>query len=194
MHSHLSCCPVTFLIPRSSGYSRQAWIVNHTINSDISALKLLKLEHADNLNMHHEVTKEAIIMEQLSASNRIMNMYSHCGTSLVVEYMPYSLEDLMTLAAVSNVEKTMSSHLKLRVALEMAESLADLHGFGKGVVVHGDLQEGQWLHESLHGRLVLGDFNLAKILFYSSNEKEYCKTKNGRGLGSVSLRKQECCC
>lgn len=58
-----------------------------------------------------------------------------------------------------------SPETKLQVALEIAESLAELHGFAGGVIVHGDVQLGQWLQqESTNGRLVLGDFNLAKVL------------------------------
>jgi serine/threonine protein kinase len=76
---------------------------------------------------------------------------------------------------------------KLRYALEMAESLADLHGHGAGVIVHGDVHLGQWLSVSPDDSLVLNDFNLAKVLSWDSTKGEYCKVRRGRGNGNVSM-------
>jgi thiamine kinase-like enzyme len=44
------------------------------------------------------------------------------------------------------------------MAVEMAESIAILHGFKDGVIVHNDIQLRQWLR-TREGRLKLGDFN-----------------------------------
>ena len=65
----------------------------------------------------------------------------------------------------------------------MAESLADLHGFEDGVIVHDDVQMCQWLRRP-DGHLVLGDFNRATIMQYDLQRNEYCKFNNGKGFGN----------
>jgi hypothetical protein len=153
-----------------------------------------------HLNIMNEVNRDAIIMEQLSSSPRIVDMYSHCGTSIMVKSMPYRVDNAVVPESESTNEplpleqseandeprNNLTASTKLTMALEMAESLADLHGFSGGVIVHGDLQLSQWLRESPNSTLVLGNLNLARILPWDSKRQEYCKTPNGRRHGSVS--------
>jgi hypothetical protein len=49
--------------------------------------------------------------------------------------------------------------------------------------VHDDVQICQWLRKG-DNKLKLGDFNRAEIMEYDSEEREYCKYKNGRGWGN----------
>ena len=67
----------------------------------------------------------------------------------------------------------------------MAESIADLHGFVDGVIVHDDVQLCQWL-QTMDGTLKLGDFNRAEVMEYNDQKKEYCKYNNGDCYGNVS--------
>jgi len=170
----------------SHGHFRQAWIVNSTYPV---VLKLMAIHHGDNLNMQGQVIREAIIMERLTSSPRIMDMYSHCGTSNVVQNMISSIDDDVVPPGIwepnNEPRSTLSPSEKLEMALEMAKSLADLHGFEDGVIVHGDVQLGQWMRPSPHSKLVLGDFNLAKILPWDSHKEEYCKFVNLKN-GEVS--------
>jgi serine/threonine protein kinase len=55
----------------------------------------------------------------------------------------------------------------------MAESLAKLHQFHGGVVVHADVNIEQWLLNN-HGDLKLNDFNLAEILPWNDQTQQYC--------------------
>lgn len=184
-----------------SGFSRTAWILQDDA-METSVLKMLKLKHEVNINTLKEVHLDAIIMERLSASPRIVPMHSYCGTSLVVKNIPYSVLDEITPPPPKRKKwreffssrkqkvvsrNTLSPWTKLKYALEMAESLADLHGFSGGTIVHGDDHLGQWLRETPDDPLMLGDFNLAKILSYNTAKGEYCKTHNGRGRGNVSF-------
>lgn len=72
---------------------------------------------------------------------------------------------------------------KLDMALSMAESLADLHGFRDGVIVHDDVQLCQWLRTK-DGRIKLGDFNRAEVMEYDLKKKKYCRYINGGCYGN----------
>jgi hypothetical protein len=98
---------------------------------------------------------------------------------------------------------------KLGIALEMAESLADLHGYrcvcvqynvaflsihllilpfsaaSEGIIVHDDVQLCQWLR-SYDNKLLLGDFNRAEVMEWNEKNNSYCKYKNGYVYGNVS--------
>jgi hypothetical protein len=67
----------------------------------------------------------------------------------------------------------------------MAESIADLHGYPEGVVVHDDIQLCQWLEHS-DGRIKLGDFNRAEMMEWNDTDNSYCKYENGEVNGNVS--------
>lgn len=66
------------------------------------------------------------------------------------------------------------------MALQMAESIADLHGFKDGVIVHDDIQLCQWLRNR-DGKLKLGDFNRARVLQWDRRKQKYCPYNNGKG-------------
>ena len=74
---------------------------------------------------------------------------------------------------------------KLQLGLGMAESIAVLHGYEGGLIVHDDVQLCQWLR-SRDGKLVLGDFNRAQIMEFNEAKGEYCKYNNGYSYGNVS--------
>lgn len=140
-----------------------------------------------------QVVTDAVVMEQLSGSPRIMSMYSLCGTSLVVPNMPVDISKTIVPPgewSSANLEPR-NTHIqpstKLSMALEMALSLQDLHGYKGGVIVHGDVQLGQWLRNDENATtLVLGDFNLAQVLPWNPDKQQYCTFERGRGHGHVS--------
>ena len=65
----------------------------------------------------------------------------------------------------------------------MAESIADLHGFKDGIIVHDDIQLCQWLRTK-DGTLKLGDFNRAEVMLWDEKEQKYCTYNNGKGYGN----------
>ena len=74
-----------------------------------------------------------------------------------------------------------------RIALQMAEAVADLHGYPHGAIVHGDIQLGQFLFSSNKSIVKLNDFNRAEFMLWDNANQEYCRYKNGPGHGNVSL-------
>lgn len=122
---------------------------------------------------------DAMSMDLLSDSKRILDLYGHCGTSVSVAAMdgPPLHKYIETLTALN-------PEAKLFVALEMAKSIADLHGYKGGPIVHGDIQYLQWLFDE-HLNVVLVDFNRAEPLLWDEESELYCKYFVGAALGNV---------
>jgi hypothetical protein len=85
-------------------------------------------------------------MERLTKSPRIIDLYGHCGTSIWAEAIPYEVEEYIVPGEgyirqadlhdqdELKPQNKYTVHQKLEMALEMAEALADLHGFEDGVI------------------------------------------------------------
>ena len=156
-------------------------------------LKVLRWRKEDNLftrERFHKTRMDALVMERLSLSPRITEMYGFCSTSIMTEPLPGEVleeavpnrgkinrQDLLDKDDV-NPKNPYSPEQKLEMALTMAEALADLHGFEGGIIVHDDIDLGQYLRTS-DGRIKLNDFNRAKALLYDSIKEEYCNYYNG---------------
>jgi serine/threonine protein kinase len=67
---------------------------------------------------------------------------------------------------------------KVDLALAMAESLAEMHGFEGGVMVNDDIDFGQWLKAD-DGSVILNDFNNAIYMEWNYEKQEYCKYFRG---------------
>jgi streptomycin 6-kinase len=141
-------------------------------------------------------------LERLTASPRIMDIYGYCATTTRLEFMPEEIEKTIEpgngryranqteLDMLDNVypRNDLTAMEKLVMALEMAEALADLHGFKDGVILHGDLHHCQFLKNS-EGKIKLGDFNLATILEWNDKEEHYCKRKRKEWCFEVRCRR-----
>jgi serine/threonine protein kinase len=135
------------------------------------------------------VQREALVMEKLSASSHILNIYGYCGTSVMVETMAFDIKNAIIqeggVVSQSELSKSgqpkahnnLTSSEQLKIAIEMAKSLADLHDFSGGKIVHADTNVEQWLLNK-HGELKLNDFNLAEILQWNEETQQYCPTTN----------------
>ena len=210
----------TFYI--SHGYFRDVWVVYQPDFETKTILKTLRWKHEVSLSMTREVLNDALIMERMTASPRIVDIFHHCGTSVWVEAINYEVEEVIVPGEgyyeldINNETMTAEEQQKIRdefpmvedivtssgemltvpkpfndftavekldMALQMAKSLADLHGYEGGVIVHDDVQLCQWLRTK-NGRIKLGDFNRAEIMDYDPMKKQYCKYNNGHGHGN----------
>ncbi len=137
-----------------------------------------------------------------------MNAYGYCSTSVATEFINQEIQGIIVpgdgyggierrdgsyLGGVVDLDvdvqprNQLDSNEKLHMALDMAEGIADLHGFEDGVIVHGDIQPCQWLKRSAisendRATLVLGDFTRANIIKWNENTREYCKYYNGEAF------------
>jgi hypothetical protein len=162
---------------RGSGYYRDSWeyVVPDTTWSSILlssvptsehasaswVIKRFKMEHTVCRKYQSQMHKEALIMDQLTGSPRIVDIYGHCGLTMVAEHMVEEVTPRMTPFPERHninrhqVKKEQADGVhpynnltlteKLDLAILMAESLADIHGFAGGVIAHGDTHPVQWL-------------------------------------------------
>lgn len=171
------------------GAYRSVWIFERPAVSTF-ALKQFQLEEYElGVREHFQVQKEASILDALSDSPRIINIHAHCGVSLFIESAVGTLEaelastngtiELHELGQLQRLDVHPLNNLtlaeKLDLALAMAESLADIHGFEGGAIGHGDIHPSQWL-QMANGGVKLNDFNSAEIYEYNVDEGVYCKT------------------
>lgn len=130
----------------SHGYYRDVWVVDYQDRDEKTILKVSRWKHDYGVDLLHEIMRDALIMERMSMSPRVVNMYSHCGTAVQVEAIPYEIEEVIVpgdgfakpgqLRDEQDVRprNDFTATEKLELALEMAESLADLHGFADGIM------------------------------------------------------------
>ena len=69
--------------------------------------------------------------------------------------------------------KELTLERKLDIAVVMAESIAEIHGFVQGSIVHGDIHPVQWLLNK-QGKLKLNDFNNGQIQLFDVESNSYC--------------------
>ena len=177
------------------GFFRNVWLLENYLPRETMVLKMLRTKHDFDLSNWEMVRIDALVMERLSSSPRIMDAYGHCGFSIMAEAVQNELEELIVpnsgyadkedLDDSQDVDpfNDFSPPEKLDIALAMAESIADLHGFEDGIIVHGDVQLCQWLKKR-DGTIKLGDFNRAEILFWDEDNERYCKHTNWGGYGN----------
>jgi hypothetical protein len=183
----------------SAGTFRQTFIfdqignasdTSYTSKGDSFAIKELIFDshHFDRfvLLQLHIIHYEALILERLTASPRIATIYTHCGTTNVLESLPNEVNEMIQpddgranhteLLALDDVypKNILTGEEKAGLALDMAEAMADLHGFRDGIIVNGDNHIDQFLADR-DGFVKLGDFNLATILTWNDEKGEYCK-------------------
>jgi hypothetical protein len=181
----------------SHGWYRDTWLLDprrpELLDEREFVMKTLRAHDFDYKSMRM-VEKEALIMERLSASNLIVDIYGHCGTSIMAEAMPGEIKPTIVPATIvpapedGDIESYDLGHMhalqetdvhpmnnltaneKLDLALLMAESLAVLHGAG---IAHGDVDPKQWL-KAADGSIKLNDFNNGQLLEWSHEHEIYC--------------------
>ena len=171
---------------------------------DLFAIKEILFEEINDSNdyeLMEYVRMDAIVAERLSASPRIYDIYGHCALSIASEFFYHGdIEDVSAgeigYESTSGDEETddkddwgprngLTPAQKLVLGLDMAESLADLHGHAAGMIIHDDVQLSQFLLNKDKTRLKLNDFNRAEFSLW--NGADYCRHQNGRGPGKIRI-------
>lgn len=130
------------------------------------ALKEIAYPYSDAWDhIFHNVRMDALVMERLTRSPNVVDIYGHCGLTLAVAWGDTQLGQLIFDG------KNPTRETKLRLAVHVASALADIENMdGDGVApyVHMDYMVRQ--HLLVNGTLQLSDFN--KGLFVSSSKKQ----------------------
>jgi len=175
-----------------TGYFRASWALSYG-GRDVEdvVLKINRLYEYRNFKQYDysQTQMEALCMLETHSSNRTMNIYGHCGTSVQVE-PGYSIEDTLLDHRWIRQEhldryrqpdgdvrpfNDYTPEEKLEIALAMAEGLAELHGNRHGVLVSHDLGLDQYLVSKKDGLLKLNDFNKARALCWNPTSQTYGK-------------------
>jgi serine/threonine protein kinase len=116
---------------------------------------------------------DAIAMERLQGSPRIVDIYAYCGTTIVTEFISGK--------TMQQVTKRMKSGEKLSLAIQIAQGLADVHTIDgdQPSLAHNDLYEENVLFTP-DNRPLIHDFNLGKLIM---RDKKTNKTCGGSAIG-----------
>jgi len=178
-----------------TGYYRDVFATNDIV------WKRMRLDLDFVPRDYDAIGKEALVLgDWMSTSPRFAPLYGHCGGSVAVPLAESMERQLIPdLDEYSSSEpgfltqtqleqwlqeqpdrheqnpprvNRVSDRQKLEWAIAMTESIAELHGFANGCLVHDDIQPQQWL--LLNGELVLNDVNNVLALAYNQDEGDYC--------------------
>jgi hypothetical protein len=162
---------ITFL---GHGHYRDSFSVQR--ENEIFVLKRLRMQQDFSFVRSEQMRTEALLLEKFSTSPRFTNIYGYCDTSLLVEIateftdkvVPFdSMHQLergrISQSSLDSLEKghtvhsfnNFTSEQKLDMAIQMAEALAEFHGFDS-VIQHNDIHPDNFLITNT-GRLVMND-------------------------------------
>lgn len=160
------------------------------------SMALSNEDYDEQFISHMEMSRlDALVMNLLSQSPRIVDIYGHCGLALMTEYCPTELETniiskewydgtyLPDLEKEPTAKNKLSVGDKLQLALDLAKPIADMHGSHYGVMMHVDIKPDQF-RRGVDGVVKLIDFNRANVLLFDDEKEEYCPQNEG---GSYSI-------
>ena len=127
---------------------------------------------------------DSLIAERMTATPRIFNMYGLCGIASYSEFALHgTIEDEIYGETVPEDEEydyekhgnELSPVEKAEYCLQMAQSVADLHGHKDGLIIHEDLKADQFLWNEDQTAIKLNDFSRSVIVLWNDNNQEYCE-------------------
>ena len=169
---------------------------------DSVVLKRLRYKKSHNF---HDLAKgriENVIFNQLSSSPLVMDMYGYCGGSMILETMMSVLtpkvvnevtDGQYSQSKLNQFENPCLNNLtnieKLSISIDMAESLAAMHGNVNGRIIHSDVHIEQWLFDLPSGgqRVKLNDFDNSYLPMWDETKQEYCNRRKVVYPGIVSM-------
>jgi serine/threonine protein kinase len=162
----------------SSGMWRDVYSI--PVHFEQVVLKLMKKEHDVNWRNFERHRREAIVMDVLTKSPNIVDLYSFCGNTVLTEYLPMDLENYLKEQQQAKPRQKRANYIdrnlvttpqqRLNMAYQTAKALKDLHELD---VMHADLQAKQFLvtssNNNEHGAgdiitIKLNDFNRCRFL------------------------------
>ena len=203
---HLQDYNITYL---QKGSAREAWKFEHLgggsifgtddPHDDTIVLKLLRYKRDFKALDIADGRSESIVFDQLSNAPLIMKMYGFCSTTSMLETMAYDLGSVAyyqpTDGQYSQTKldemdnpclNNFTTMEKLSISLEMAESIASMHGNRGGRIIHSDVHIEQWLFD-FDGHVRLNDFNNAFMPTWNMEIGDYCNRRSSYN-GIVSIK------
>jgi len=179
----------------SHGFFRDVFVLTNPFEKVI--LKQIRMYHEVDHEQFEYTRMDVLVAERLTSDPKIVDVYGHCGLSLLSEFFDKGDAEKFIIGGREGFlsakelddkddvkpQNDLSVEDKVLTALQMAESIASLHGFKDGVLVHNDIQLGQFLITD-RGTIKLNDFNRAEVMLYDNEAGEYCRYKQGTGHGN----------
>ena len=160
------------------GFFRDIWVFKDDNEKEAMVLKTLRYAHdltERNFDRHR---RDALVMDRLTSSNHIAQIYSFCGNSIFSEYATEgTVSDIIWPLGGGNC--TLSSIERLQLALKVAQAVSDIHANdsnGIPTVAHTDITPSQFLVFE-DGSIKLNDFNRCRFLKRNENNGQVCPYK-----------------
>ena len=162
----------------AKGLWRSVWSVNpRSVMTEPIVLKTMQKEHELTNRNYDRHRRDAIVMEQLTSSPYVVDIYGFCGNSVLTEYMDLTLDDVIFSddmdIVIDSKPVPITSTMKLQWALDVARGVQALHEISGGPIVHTDIQAKQFLVSST-GRIKINDFNRCRFMAQSNITGEPC--------------------
>jgi serine/threonine protein kinase len=126
------------------------------------------MKRLNSIDAREKTRIDAITMERMQGSPRVLDIYGYCGTTVATEYISRPQE-------LRLVAKNKTPMQKLSLATQIAEAVADLHSIDgdQPSIAHGDMKEKNMLFTP-DERFVLHDFNLGKPVMTEGDTNVTC--------------------
>ena len=115
---------------------------------------------------YERVRQDAIVLERLISSKHVMDIVGYCGVTVIGPFADGGTLEDANFASL----KRQTSKERLKLMLDAAKGLADIHGDVLPSIVHGDLTSKQYMF--VNGTLRLGDFNQAILIKRNSTSPD----------------------
>ena len=168
------------------GFASDAWRIGTA--QDTIVLKTLRYHRPGAEFDIRKRRVEATIMERLTASPHVIDLYAYCSTSGLVEYADGG--DLSTELEQSFTH--MTALRKLQIAVQAAQGLAGMHTTdfsNRSVLIHRDIKADQFI--KVNGRYKLNDFNMAAYASNCSMVHRYVKNQESRYWAPEIYRREQ---
>ena len=177
-----------------NGYYRDVWTVRQEgLNNTHVVVKTLRYAHDYSSRNYDRHKRDAIVMDRLSNSPHILDIYGYCGNSGLFEYADGGSVSRLLISAKRNDENVTLLE-KLHVAIQLATAVAELHNVdreGRASIAHTDITPGQFVQ--VNGIFKLNDFNRARLLLWDNKNDKPCGYYVGNNPGMVRIKSSVLC-
>lgn len=134
-------------------------------------IKILRYKRDYTDRNFDRVRRDSLVMERATSSKYVIDMYTFCGFSQIIEFgkdggLDYWMEDGYD---------DLSQDQKLQIATQISQSLTDVHnldGDGISSITHGDIAAKQYI--LIDGIFKLNDFNRGRLIHWNDKKEEPC--------------------
>jgi len=174
-----------------NGHHRDVWEISALQNgsgggTDKVVLKTLRYMHKFDVNNYDRHRRDALAMDRLTFSPYVVNIYSFCSNSGLVEHGGWGdLEKVIwPLGKKSHATLNLSRRDKITMALQVAMGIADTHDAdhnGYASIAHTDIAPKQFIY--IDGVYKLNDFNRCRLLGWHTQKNTPCGYRVGKNTG-----------